>query len=125
VGRAGRQADAVKGRSMDQVKKSDLLKYAKNEYFATILAAKVARRLHATVPEKRPDPKAKVTSLALKLITHGQVEYAERSPEEAPVVAAAAEQAPVESAPAAEPEAAPEAKKPRAKKAKTEAVEEE
>jgi len=72
---------------MDQVKKSDLLQYARNEYFATILAAKVARRLHATQPEKRPDAKAKVTSLALKLITDGRVEYdvpSEHQPEQAP-----------------------------------------
>jgi hypothetical protein len=112
---------------MDQVKKSDLLKYAKNEYFATILAAKVARRLHATMPEKRPDPKAKVTSLALKLITNGQVEYAERTPVETPVVEASVEQAPVESAPVAEPE--PETvvkpKRTRKKAAEAEATEEE
>jgi len=69
---------------LDQVKKSDLLKYAKNEYFAAILAAKVARRLHATQPEKRPDATAKVTSLALKLITDGQVEYDTPVPPAAP-----------------------------------------
>ena len=31
---------------MDQLKKRDLLKYAKNEYLASVLAAKVAKRLH-------------------------------------------------------------------------------
>jgi DNA-directed RNA polymerase subunit K/omega len=60
---------------MEQLKKSDLLKNAKNEYLGAMLAAKVARRLHAMRPEDRPDPSAKVTSLALKLITNGQVEY--------------------------------------------------
>ena len=60
---------------MEQVKKSDLLKHARNEYLAAMLAAKVARRLHATEPADRQDAKAKVTSLALKLITEGKVEY--------------------------------------------------
>ncbi len=60
---------------MEQVRKEDLLKHAKNEYLAAVLAAKVARRLHAMDPEDRPDPKAKVTSLALKLITEGKVEF--------------------------------------------------
>ncbi|MBN2564348.1 MAG: DNA-directed RNA polymerase subunit omega [Candidatus Eisenbacteria bacterium] len=60
---------------MEQLKKRDLLKYAKNEYLGAMLAAKVARRLHAMRPEDRSDPSAKVTSLALKLITDGEVEY--------------------------------------------------
>ena len=60
---------------MEPIEKKNLLKYAKNEYLSAVLAAKVARRLHAMAPEDRPDPKAKVTSLALKLITDGQVEY--------------------------------------------------
>jgi DNA-directed RNA polymerase subunit K/omega len=60
---------------MEQLEKRDLLKHAKNEYLGAMLAAKVARRLHAMDPEDRPDPKAKVTSLALKLITEGDVEY--------------------------------------------------
>ena len=60
---------------MEQVKKSDLLKHARNEYLAAMLAAKVARRLHAMEPAERADAKAKVTSLALKLITEGKVEY--------------------------------------------------
>lgn len=60
---------------MDAIEKKNLLKYAKNEYLSAVLAAKVARRLHAMAPEDRPDPKAKVTSLALKLITDGKVEY--------------------------------------------------
>jgi hypothetical protein len=78
------------------------------------------------MPEKRPDPKAKVTSLALKLITNGQVEYEERTPAETPVVEAAVEQAPAESAPAAaEAVQAPAAKKPRLRKPKAEAAEEE
>lgn len=60
---------------MEPIEKKNLLKYARNEYLSAVLAAKVARRLHAMAPEDRPDPKAKVTSLALKLITDGQVEY--------------------------------------------------
>jgi len=60
---------------MDQLKKDKLLKYAKNEYLGAVLAAKVARRLHAMQPDQRPDPEAKCTSLALKLITDGVVEY--------------------------------------------------
>lgn len=60
---------------MEQLEKKDLLKYVKNEYMAAALAAKVARRLHAMPPSQRPDPTAKVTSLALKLITEGKVEY--------------------------------------------------
>lgn len=71
---------------MDEVKKSDLLKYAKNEYFAAMLGAKVARRLHSTLPEKRQDPHAKVTSLALKLITEGKVEYTSAAAQERPPV---------------------------------------
>ena len=69
---------------MDEVKKSDLLKYAKNEYFAAMLGAKVARRLHSTVPAKRQDPDAKVTSLALRLITEGKVEYTSAAAQERP-----------------------------------------
>ena len=60
---------------MEQLKKDDLLKNAKNEYLGAMLAAKVARRLHKMAPDQRPDEKAKVTSLALKLITEGDVEY--------------------------------------------------
>lgn len=60
---------------MEQLEKKNLLKYVKNEYMGAALAAKVARRLHAIPPSQRSDPKAKVTSLALKLITEGSVEY--------------------------------------------------
>lgn len=67
---------------MEQLKKEDLLKHAKNEYLGAMLAAKVARRLHRMDPDDRPDPKAKVTSLALKLITDGVVEYEIAEPEE-------------------------------------------
>ena len=68
---------------MEQLKKEDLLKYAKNEYMGAMLAAKVARRLHAMLPEQRPDEDAKVTSLALKLITEGEVEYEIKEPDHA------------------------------------------
>jgi DNA-directed RNA polymerase subunit K/omega len=73
---------------MEQLKKNDLLKHAKNEYLGAMLAAKVARRLHAMHPDDRPDPGAKVTSLALKLITDGSVEYeiSEVEPEEEDLV---------------------------------------
>ena len=67
---------------MDPLKKNDLLKYAKNEYLSAVLAAKVARRLQAMHPDQRPDPEAKVTSLALKLITDGEVTYEFTEPEE-------------------------------------------
>jgi DNA-directed RNA polymerase subunit K/omega len=68
---------------MEQLKKEDLLKYAKNEYLGAMLAAKVARRLHAMHPDQRPeDGDEKVTSLALKLITEGEVEYEITDPEE-------------------------------------------
>ncbi len=67
---------------MESIEKKNLLKHAKNEYLGSVLAAKVARRLHAMAPEDRPDPKAKVTSLALKLITTGQVEYEITEPPE-------------------------------------------
>ena len=67
---------------MEQLKKRGLLKHAKNEYLGAMLAAKVARRLHAMMPDERPDPSAKVTSLALKLITEGDVEYTMEEPEE-------------------------------------------
>ncbi|MEA3409843.1 MAG: hypothetical protein U9Q95_05800 [Candidatus Eisenbacteria bacterium] len=60
---------------MDPLKKNNLLKYAKNEYLGAVLAAKVARRLHAMQPDQRPDADAKCTSLALKLITDGEVKY--------------------------------------------------
>ena len=69
---------------MEQLKKENLLKNAKNEYLGAMLAAKVARRLHAIPPDQRPDPSAKVTSLALKLITDGQVEYEIKDEEEEP-----------------------------------------
>ena len=67
---------------MKQLKKENLLKYAENEYLGAILAAKVARRLHNMDPEDRPDPDAKITSLALELITDGEVEYEFREEEE-------------------------------------------
>ncbi|MBD3366981.1 MAG: hypothetical protein GF405_02255 [Candidatus Eisenbacteria bacterium] len=67
---------------MKQLKKEDLLKYAENEYLGAILAAKVARRLHNMDPEDRPDPDEKITSLALELITDGEVEYEFREEEE-------------------------------------------
>ncbi len=67
---------------MEQLKKNNLLKHAKNEYLGSVLAAKVARRLHAMHPDQRPDAEAKVTSLALKLITDGEVEYKIIEPEE-------------------------------------------
>ena len=57
------------------MKKKNLLKYATNEYLAAVLAAKVARRLHAMDPEQRPKPEEKVTSLALELINEGEVEF--------------------------------------------------
>ena len=67
---------------MEQLKKNNLLKHAKNEYLGSVLAAKVARRLHAMHPDQRPDAEAKVTSLALKLITDGEVTYEIIEPEE-------------------------------------------
>jgi DNA-directed RNA polymerase subunit K/omega len=67
---------------MRQLKKSNLLKYAVNEYLGAMVAAKVARRLQAMDPDQRPDPRAKVTSLALKLINDGRVEYEIELPEE-------------------------------------------
>ncbi len=60
---------------MEPLKKREMLKTVKNEYLAAILAAKVARRLHAMAPEDRQDPTAKVTSLAIKMVTDGNVEY--------------------------------------------------
>ena len=60
---------------MKQLDKRKLLKNAQNEYLGAVLAAKVARRLHNMPPEDRQDPKAKVTSLALQMITQGDVEY--------------------------------------------------
>ena len=60
---------------MEQLEKRKLLKHAKNEYLGAMLAAKVARRLHSMEPADREDPQAKVTSLALKLITQGKVDY--------------------------------------------------
>jgi len=60
---------------MRQLKKKNLLKYASNEYLAAVLAAKLARRLHAMDPEQRPKPEEKVTSLALELINQGDVEF--------------------------------------------------
>jgi DNA-directed RNA polymerase subunit K/omega len=67
---------------MRQLDKRELLKHAQNEYLGAILAAKVARRLHNMQPEDRPDPKAKVTSLALAMITEGKVEYEIGEPEQ-------------------------------------------
>jgi DNA-directed RNA polymerase subunit K/omega len=72
---------------MEQLDKRSLLKHARNEYFAAMLAAKVARRLHTIDPDDRDDPKAKVTSLALKLITNGKVEFTVHEPEEEPTEA--------------------------------------
>ncbi len=69
---------------MDQLKKEKLLKYAKNEYLGSMLAAKVARRLHAMKLDQRPDGPTKVTSLALKLITDGVVKYEITDPVEEP-----------------------------------------
>ena len=60
---------------MRELKKKNLLKHAENEYLAAVLAAKVARRLHAMDPEQRPKPDEKVTSLALELINKGAVEF--------------------------------------------------
>ena len=60
---------------MEPLKKREILKTVKNEYLAAILAAKVARRLHAMTPSDRQDPDAKVTSLAIKMVTDGNVEY--------------------------------------------------
>ncbi len=60
---------------MEPLKKREMLKTVKNEYLAAILAAKVARRLHAMTPSDRQDPDAKVTSLAIKMVTDGNVEY--------------------------------------------------
>ncbi len=60
---------------MDPLKKRQILKTVKNEYLAAILAAKVARRLHAMAPDDRPDPDAKVTSLALRMVQDGDVEF--------------------------------------------------
>lgn len=60
---------------MEPLKKRQILKTVKNEYLAAILAAKVARRLHAMTPDDRPDPDAKVTSLALKMVQDGDVEF--------------------------------------------------
>lgn len=68
--------------TMDELRKRDLLKHAKNEYLSAMLAAKVARRLHAMHPDDRPDPRQKVTSLALALIAEGEVEYDMSEPEE-------------------------------------------
>ncbi|MCD4690033.1 hypothetical protein K8S17_01080 [bacterium] len=60
---------------MEPLKKREMLRVVKNEYLAAILAAKVARRLHAMTPSDRSDPDAKVTSLAIKMVTDGDVEY--------------------------------------------------
>jgi len=60
---------------MEPLKKREMLKTVKNEYLAAILAAKVARRLHAMTPSDREDPDAKVTSLAIKMVTDGNVAY--------------------------------------------------
>ncbi|MFH1502599.1 MAG: hypothetical protein ABIG03_06100 [Candidatus Eisenbacteria bacterium] len=60
---------------MKQLEKKNLLKYAQNEYLGAMLAAKVARRLHTIPLDDRADPQEKVTSLALKLINDGEVEY--------------------------------------------------
>lgn len=60
---------------MRQLEKRKLLEHAQNEYLGAVLAAKVARRLHRMPAEDRPDPHEKVTSLALRLINEGEVEY--------------------------------------------------
>jgi len=69
---------------MRQLDKRNLLKHAKNEYLGAVLAAKVARRLHKTPVEDRPYPHEKVTSLALRLINEGKVEYEVIEHEEEP-----------------------------------------
>ena len=60
---------------MRQLDKRSLLKHAQNEYLGAVLAAKVARRLHRMPADDRPDPHEKVTSLALRMINEGKVEY--------------------------------------------------
>ncbi len=60
---------------MDPLRKRDLLKHVKNEYIAAVVAAKAARRLHAIPAGEREDPTAKVTSLAIALLSDGKVEF--------------------------------------------------
>ncbi len=60
---------------MDPLKKREFLKHVQNEYLGAVLAAKVARRLHAMSAADREDATAKVTSLAISLITDGKVEF--------------------------------------------------
>ena len=67
---------------MDPLRKREFLKHVKNEYLGAVLAAKVARRLHAISPTDREDPTAKVTSLAISLITDGKVEFEAVEPPE-------------------------------------------
>ncbi len=67
---------------MDPLRKREFLKHVKNEYLGAVLAAKVARRLHATSATDREDPTAKVTSLAISLITDGKVEFEAIEPSE-------------------------------------------
>ena len=67
---------------MDPLKKRELLKHVRNEYAAAVLAAKVARRLHAIPASEREDAEAKVTSLAITLLTDGKVEFEAFEPTE-------------------------------------------
>lgn len=60
---------------MDPLKKRQFLSHARNEYLGAVLAAKLARRIHAMAPEDRPDANVKETSLAIRMITEGDVEY--------------------------------------------------
>lgn len=67
---------------MDPLKKRELLKHVRNEYAGAVLAAKVARRLHAIPASEREDPTAKVTSLAITLLSEGKVEFEAVEPDE-------------------------------------------
>ena len=67
---------------MDPLRKRELLKHVKNEYAGAVLAAKVARRLHAIPASEREDPEAKVTSLAITLLSDGKVEFEAVEPDE-------------------------------------------
>ena len=60
---------------MDPLKKREFLKHVQNEYLGAVLAAKVARRLHAISASEGEDPTVKVTSRAISLITDGKVEF--------------------------------------------------
>jgi DNA-directed RNA polymerase subunit K/omega len=60
---------------MDPLRKREFLKHVRNEYLGAVLAAKVARRLHAISASEGEDPTVKVTSRAISLITDGKVEF--------------------------------------------------